>query len=353
MSVLPDRDFCRYCDRAIELRKSADQCFTYYIPDFGNQLGLVKHHLKMHNQKADPFPSDSNRVKYNRRYHRPKPLPNWAYLSLVANALLMLAVILLLKDYLSPIDFPISASTAQQSLAPETPSLPSGLGPRHQLTYNQWMAIMKQEANAAAQNQPEHLTILAGDSLSMWFPPDLLPKDKTWLNQGISGETTEGLLQRLKLFERTQPETIFVMIGINDLIRRSEDDSILSNQRLILQRLRRNHPDAQIVLQSILPHGGEATTWEGRDRLLAIPNSRIREINDKLAAIASEEGIQYLDLYPLFSNEQGNLRPELTTDGLHLSRQGYIVWQSALILFDRLKPAANSLEEDAREVGTR
>ena len=291
----------------------------------------------MQNQKADRFPSDSNRVKYNRRYHRSKTIPNWAYLSLAANALLMLAVILLLKDYLSPIDFPISASTAQQSLAPETPTLPSGLGPRHQLTYNQWMAIMKQEANAAAQNQPEHLIILAGDSLSMWFPPDLLPKDKTWLNQGISGETSEGLLKRLKLFERTQPETIFVLIGINDLIRGYDDDKILSNQRLIIQRLQRNHPEAQIVVQSILPHGGEKTTWEGRSRLLAIPNSRIQAINEKLAAIASEEGVQYLDLYPLFSNEQGNLRPELTTDGLHLSRQGYLVWQSALMLFEQLK----------------
>ena len=299
----------------------------------------------MQNQKADPFPFDSNRVKYNRRYHRSKTLPNWAYLSLIANALLMLAVFLLLKDYLSPIDIPISASTAQQSLAQQTSSLPSGLGPRHQLTYNRWMEIMEQEANAAAQNQPEHLTILAGDSLSMWFPPDLLPKDKTWLNQGISGETTAGLLKRLKLFKRTQPERIFVMIGINDLIRGYEDDEILSNQRLILQRLRRNHPEAAIVVQSILPHGGEETTWEGRDRLLAIPNSRIQQLNEKLKAIASEEGMEYLDLSPLFSNQQGNLRPELTTDGLHLSRQGYLVWQSALMLFERLKAPENQPSE--------
>lgn len=211
------------------------------------------------------------------------------------------------------------------------------LGPRHRWTYEQWVEQLGREASAMALNPPEHLTILAGDSLSLWFPNQLLPLDRTWLNQGISGETTEGLLKRLKLFDRTQPETILVMIGINDLIRGSVDDTILSNQRLILRRLRRNHPDAQIVLQSILPHGGEETTWEGRDRLLAIPNTRIQEINEKLSAIASEEGVEYLDLNPLFSDEQGNLRPELTTDGLHLSRQGYIVWRSALMLFEHLK----------------
>lgn len=273
----------------------------------------------------------------NRRYKRSKPLPAWAFLSLAANALLMLAVILLLKDYWSAADFKVSASTTGKSVLPETPTAQSSFGLRQQLTYNRWVTILAQEANAAAQNQPQHLNILAGDSLSLWFPSDLLPTDKNWLNQGISGETSEGLFKRLKLFEGTQPETIFVMIGINDLIRGVSDDKVLRNQQRIIRRLRRTHPQAEIVVQSILPHGDQEATWEGRDRLLAIPNSRIREINQKLQAIAGAEGVQYLDLHPLFTNEQGNLRPELSTDGLHLSRQGYLVWRSALQIYTQVK----------------
>ena len=258
----------------------------------------------------------------------------------------MLAVILLLKDYSSPVDFQLSASANRASLARETSSSSTPMGLRHHLTYNRWIAILAQEANAAAQNQPQGLTILAGDSLSLWFPSDLLPQNKTWLNQGISGETTEGLLKRLKLFDQTQPETIFVMIGINDLIRGSRDDNILSNQRLIVRRLRSEHPDAQIVVQSILPHGGEQSTWEGRSRLVAIPNSRIREINEKLSAIATGEGVEYLDLHSLFTDSGGNLRPELTTDGLHLSRQGYLVWRSALMMFEQLNILEGTKERE-------
>lgn len=279
--------------------------------------------------------------------NRSKTYPTWALISLAANGLLILVIAGLLRDYWWPAGSQVNASTAQTNLRPPLPEPTSGLGPRHRLTYNRWVAILEQEAKVAAQHQPSHLNILAGDSLSLWFPPDLLPPEKNWLNQGISGEVSSGLLQRLQLFDRTQPETIFVMIGINDLIRGISNEDLVWNYRLIIRRLQRLHPQAEIVVQSILPHGGEASTWEGRDRLLAIPNSRIRDINQKLEAIAQEEGVKYLDLQPLFADEQGNLRLELTTDGLHLSRQGYLVWRSALQLFsqfNRQQPPSADME---------
>lgn len=270
-------------------------------------------------------------------FKRSKTYPSWVFLSLAANGLLMGVIVWLLRDYWWPVIFQVNASTAPTTAIAPLGKPGVGLGQVHRLTYEGWVNILQQEANAAAQNPPQDLTILAGDSLSLWFPPDLLPLDRSWLNQGISGETSAGLLKRLKLFDRVQPTTIFVMIGINDLLRGITDESLLWNQRLIVRRLRRVHPQAQIVVQSILPHQGENATWEGRDRLKAIPNSRIQEINRNLEALAREERVRYLDVHPLFTDEQGNLRSELTTDGLHLSRQGYLVWRSALQMFAQLK----------------
>jgi lysophospholipase L1-like esterase len=198
------------------------------------------------------------------------------------------------------------------------------------------MNILQQEAEVAAEKQPANLNVLLGDSLSLWFPPDLLPTNKNWLNQGISGEVSLGLWQRLRLFDRTQPERIYLMIGINDLIREVDDQTLLKNYRKIVRRLRRVHPQTQIVVQSILPHGGEESTWEGRDRLIAIPVSRIQQLNQELAVLAQEEDVKFLDLYPLFTNAQGYLRADLTTDGLHLNRQGYLVWRSAIQMYTQL-----------------
>ncbi len=187
-------------------------------------------------------------------------------------------------------------------------------------THEQWQGLLALEARAIATGQGENsLNILVGDSLSLWFPPDQLPPGKLWLNQSVSGEATRHILQRLSFLESTQPDRIFVLAGINDLRQGVRDEVIIANWRTMVQTLRQQHPQAEIVLQSLLP-----------TRLAAIPNERIRDLNRQLAAIAQQEGASYLDLHRWFTDRQGNLQKELTTDGIHLSRQGYGVWQQVL-----------------------
>jgi lysophospholipase L1-like esterase len=284
---------------------------------------------------------NANKSRFGMEITRLNNPPAWALLSLVANGLLLVTVAFLvmgdrhLHD-VSQAHPPITSNTGEK-IVPNPPIL----GPRHKWTYQQWVAQLGREAEAAVVNKPERLTILAGDSLTMWFPPNFLPLERTWLNQGISGETSTGLLKRLQLFDRVQVETIFVMIGINDLIRGVGEETILANHRQIIRDLRSLHPDAKIVVQSILPHGGKQSSWEGRDRLLAIPNSQIHDLNQRLKEIAISENALYLDLYPLFTDASGNLRRELSTDGLHLNDQGYLVWRSALLIFTQLELEVN------------
>jgi lysophospholipase L1-like esterase len=98
-----------------------------------------------------------------------------------------------------------------------------------------------------------------------------------------------------------------------------------------------------------LPHGAEEATWKGRDKLLAVANSRIQELNQQLQRISTKKGVKYLDLYPLFTNKQGNLRREFTTDGLHLSPEGYIVWRSALQIYSDIELKSQQEKEGKRE----
>ena len=188
------------------------------------------------------------------------------------------------------------------------------------LTYQDWKSLLALEAKAIAKGQgANRLSILVGDSLSLWFPKDKLPTGKLWLNQGISGDTSEGVSKRLSAFSGTRPDVIYVMTGINDLRKGATDKSILVNSSRIIHSLRQSHPSSQIIVQSILPV-----------RSQKIPNSRIRHINAQLAIIAQKQGANYLNIHNWFTDIDGNLRPELTTDGLHLSLAGYQVWQFAL-----------------------
>ncbi|PSB31891.1 SGNH/GDSL hydrolase family protein [Stenomitos frigidus] len=273
--------------------------------------------------------------------------PGWVTLSFGISGLLLASALLLHRSGLAGLS-QVNASTAQA----DTTRASSFSGPvqRRQLTYEQWVTLLRQEAKVAAESHPKQLMVLAGDSLSLWFPPELLPPEKVWLNQGISGETSIGLLRRLQLFDQTQPKTVFVMIGINDLIRGRSAETLLANYREIVLHLKVAHPQARIVVQSILPHAGsrlprsqpsphdhaapkesQAVPW--LPHLGLVSNGYIRQLNQALAAMAKAEGVDYLDLHPYFADAKGDLSTTLSTDGLHLSAKGYQVWRSQLQVF--------------------
>lgn len=254
-------------------------------------------------------------------------------LSLAMNGLLFMTVIFSLRSshlatsqrgsVIPQASASVSDDSSEAVLAPQ-------MGNRQYLHYQQWVDLLRQEA-LANRNAPR-LTVLLGDSISLWFPQNLLPGDRTWINQAISGEQSDMLLQRLDALDGAQVESIFLMVGVNDLIAGNPESQVSENIRKAVRYLKSQHPEADIVVQSILPHGSERATWEGRDRLLELPNDRIRAVNLALADIAAEQDVYYLDLYPLFVDGDGSLRPDLTTDGLHLNERGYLVWRTAIAL---------------------
>lgn len=190
-----------------------------------------------------------------------------------------------------------------------------------QPTYEQWVNLLGQEARAMARGQGSNrLTAILGDSLSLWIPPEHLSSDRFWLNQGISGDTTTGVLRRLSALDQTRPNVIHVMVGINDLRQGRSDAEILSNLQQIMRQLRQRHPQSQIYIHSILP-----------TRFSAIPGDRIRQINQAIASLTWQEGVSYLDVQSDFTDAQGNLRADLTTDGLHLNANGYAMWRPAFL----------------------
>ncbi len=261
-------------------------------------------------------------------------VPPWALLSLVLNGLLFITVIVVLRQLGRAGDgLPQSNAFAADQHAVIVP-FDSDLGLRHSLDYEQWVALLAAEAEAAVAIDAPRQNILLGDSLTLWFPGSMLPGRKTWINQAISGENSGGLRNRLYLLDDTSPEAVFIMVGINDLVWGGSKADLVYNVRRMIDYLRQTHPQTRVVVQSILPHGGETATWEGRDRLATIPPDLIRQVNDQLKLVAAETGVDFLNLYPLFVNGDGYLRADLTTDGLHLNENGYMVWRTALALFN-------------------
>jgi lysophospholipase L1-like esterase len=263
-------------------------------------------------------------------------IPAWAAFSVAANGLLLLSISLLYwKPHLLNLTRPEPEVSVVESSSPAAEPAET-TPPQSQYTYEQWLEVLGKEAGAMAKAKPEHLTVLLGDSLSLWFPSEMLPSDRVWLNQGVSGENSAGLLKRLKLLDEVQPETIVVMVGINDLIKGTPDEQILDNYRQIIKTLREKHPKTALVVQSVLPHGGNRVGTIDREQVLQLSNERIYQFNQKLSGLTAETEVHFLNLHPLFTDADGLMQADLSTDGLHLKRQGYFVWRSAFQLFSQL-----------------
>ena len=47
--------------------------------------------------------------------------------------------------------------------------------------------------------------------------------------------------------------------------------------------------------------------------------------------MAKQEGVSYFDLQPYFANDKKELNAYLTTDGVNLSPEAYLVWLKAIL----------------------
>lgn len=164
--------------------------------------------------------------------------------------------------------------------------------------------------------------LLIGDSITQAFSMNENLNDFNIINKGIYGDNTQGVLSRLqKDVINEYPDYVFILIGTNDLALERSDEQILETIHNIIDTLTSSLVLAEIYLTSILP----TSNIENR------PNDRINSINKNLMKMVNNFGVHYFDLASFFKDEKGELKSELTVDGLHLSEQGYQLWVEVLI----------------------
>ena len=147
------------------------------------------------------------------------------------------------------------------------------------------------------------------------------------INRGISGDIVEGLDTRMAALAAGNPAKIFLMIGVNDVSHDLTADSISGDIARLAERIRRDLPQTRLYLQSCLPVNqsfGRYHRLDGKEQV-------VRDINRNLREYAAANGITFIDLYSLMADKDGNLRADLTNDGLHLLGPAYLIWRDALL----------------------
>ena len=143
------------------------------------------------------------------------------------------------------------------------------------------------------------------------------------VNLGIGGEQTSHVLWRLDHgnVDGIQPKLAVLMIGTNNAGSGQSPDEIFAGVEAVVAKLRAKLPQTKVLVLAIFPRGEK-------------PQDHLRQVNskanEKIAKLADDKDVFFLDIGPKFLQADGTLTREIMPDLLHLSPKGYTIWAESI-----------------------
>ena len=165
--------------------------------------------------------------------------------------------------------------------------------------------------------------IFIGDSIIEYYPlQELLGTSKTIVNRGIRGYQTRLLRENLDAhLYGDAVDQIVLLIGTNDIRKDVPMTETLNNLESVIQSISRDYPLSQIKLVSILPVNEEE---DFKQTVYIRTNEKIKVWNQAYQELASAYmQVEYVSVFDKLLDQEGQLKSDYTTDGLHLSVSGY------------------------------
>ena len=169
----------------------------------------------------------------------------------------------------------------------------------------------------------EERVVFLGNSITIGWQethPEFF-ENKTYVNRGISGQTTPQMLVRFYAdVIDIQATTVVILAGTNDIAGNTGPmsiDMILNNIKSMTDIALANN--VKVILCSVLP--AYDYPWSPNKN----PNIKIPKLNSKIKKYAIETGVHYLDYFKALDNGNNGINKEFSYDGVHLTLEGYKV----------------------------
>ena len=220
--------------------------------------------------------------------------------------------------------FSIDLASAGKLSIPATDEGLPGEGPirRYQWFQNLWEK--KRNGWAKQVQQDQGALVFLGDSITQGWGDNFRGHFKgiKVANRGISGDTTRGVLIRLKEDVLSlNPKGVVILIGTNDLEENASPEVIAGNLQLIIGALKKHNSKMPIILCSTFP--SSATKKR--------PADQIKKVNQLyFTAVKGDPQVTVLDTWLLFADAKGDAKKAEFPDLLHPNQIGYDKWAAAL-----------------------
>lgn len=173
--------------------------------------------------------------------------------------------------------------------------------------------------------QKENRIVFMGNSITEGWSnhrPEFF-EGKPFINRGISGQTTDQMLERFQEdVIDLNPAVVVILAGTNDIAENRGPislEDITKNISKMIDKAQKNN--IKVVLCSVLP----AYDYPWRKGLH--PNEKIPKLNAMLKELAEKSTIFYLDYFSAMAKEDNALIDDYGYDGVHPNKTGYEVME--------------------------
>jgi lysophospholipase L1-like esterase len=207
---------------------------------------------------------------------------------------------------------------------PETDDGLPGTGPIRRYDWFRNLWTERRTLWSTRVQADQNTVVFLGDSITQGWGDDMgntFPGLRV-ANRGISGDTTRGMLLRLKDdVLALKPKGIVMLMGTNDLEEGADAATISKNIELMLEAIQKNDPKTPVTLCRVFP----ASASKKR------PSDQIQAINAAIANVAKGFlQVTMVDTWTLFANENGDAKESEFPDLLHPNQIGYAKWGAAI-----------------------
>lgn len=183
--------------------------------------------------------------------------------------------------------------------------------------------------NAILQNTPDKGRIVfLGDSITeLWKSIDAPLFGQSYVNRGVSGQTTAQMLARFNEdVIDLHPRLVVIMGGTNDIALNDGPISLETTFRNIVTMVKRAESNKiKVVLCSVLP----AHDFKWRPDVA--PAEKIVKLNAMLKSYAGKHHLTYIDYHSAMKDPRNGMKADYAQDGVHPNAKGYQVMKPLLL----------------------
>ena len=218
---------------------------------------------------------------------------------------------------------PSRQALAVAVLAALSALVPPAAGQPEPAGADRWEAAIRAFEERDRANPPPKggVVFLGSSSFRRWDLEKAFP-GRGLINRGFGGSQMADALRHLdRIVLPLEPRTLLLYEGDNDIGRGKSPDTVESEFRELVARVRERLPETHVVFVAIKP---SLRRWHVIEK--------VREANSRIRAVAEADAlVTFVDVGTPLLGPDGKPRPDLfVEDQLHLNDAGYAIWAELL-----------------------